>query len=71
MRKPVIGTALTLGALLLGLSAGCGDGRQPESPPQQGPSVEAQAAIIGSWRPTSIPGYTPPARSRTPTIGRR
>jgi heat shock protein HslJ len=58
MRKPRIGAIVALGALL-GMLAGCGDGREPGSPPEAAPP---QVGIVGSWRPVAIPGYKPPAQ---------
>jgi heat shock protein HslJ len=58
MRKPLLGPLAAL-AGLLGLLAGCANsaGASPG-----GTGGEPPTAVIGSWRPVSIPGYTPPAR---------
>jgi heat shock protein HslJ len=58
MRKPPLGPLAAL-FLLVFLLAGCANsgGASPG-----GTGHEPSIAVIGSWRPVSIPGYTPPAR---------
>jgi heat shock protein HslJ len=61
MRRPLLGALAALAALtgVLVLLAGCANsgGAAPG-----GTGGEPSTAVIGSWRPVSIPGYAPPAR---------
>lgn len=58
MRNLLVGRLAALIALSC-LVAGCADGGGPQSPPGAAPPP---VGIVGSWRPTSIPGYTAPAQ---------
>ena len=55
---PATGLLVLLLTLLLALLSGCA--RSADAAPGPGEASDLAVAIVGTWRPVEIPGYTPP-----------